>query len=763
MITKLKRLFRLLGAGCLLLICCRNPAESPVDVDPPSVSISFPQNGDRLKEPTIIKVKAQDNSAITEVLFFAGRDSLGRDSSPPYEHYWNINYWVYDQEHTLVAKAVDKFGNVGQSEPVTVTILRENAHSPELQAPQDSALIVNTNEIKLKCRAWPDAWQYEFQVSTTPDFSVIEVSKAVKDTSVTTMALDPGWHFWRARAQNAQQRWTSWSIIWSFKINGPAPPRLLTPSNGEIITDTNRPILQWKTAKHTLTYQVVLSSLSDFSRYDFLHSTSDTFALPPTLSQQSFYWKVRGQNAIGILGDWSPVRQFRIDGPLPPRLLSPRNDTVNSDDYFMSLSWNSSLHAALYECEVSFYPDFSRLRYALSLSDTVTTALALPYGIHYWRVRARNKVSYGGAWSPAQRFGIGEIFAKTHGGGQRESGAVIQQTTDGGYIIVGSTNSFGAGDENLWLVKIQSSGKVEWERTFGGAGFEYGTHVEQTTDRGYILVGTTFSTESGHGDIFLVKTDGAGAREWTRTFGGSFTDLGRGVQQTPDGGFIICGSRSTGTTGSYQVWLIKTDAFGNKQWENTYYQGDLNIGQCVLMTIDGGYLIGGTGRANGTFLIKTDSNGKQEWLRNYRGEMRSVNHVRHPRGYILAGMDIQGDSDAFLLSVDLEGRELWMRTYGGNLDEGAACAQQTPDAGYLFVGFTRSTGSGSSDLWIVRTNAEGQEQWSHTYGGSGSDGAQYVQTTRDGGFIIVGNTDSYGAGGSDMWIIKTDSKGETIF
>ena len=180
---------------------------------------------------------------------------------------------------------------------------------------------------------------------------------------------------------------------------------------------------------------------------------------------------------------------------------------------------------------------------------------------------------------------------RTFGGSDWDWGTSVQQTRDGGYILLGGTWSYGAGDYDSWLIKTDSQGNKQWERTFGGIGLDIGWSVQQITDGGYILLGHTSSYGAGEWDFWLIKTDSQGNKQWTKTFGGSEDDQGYSVQQASDGGYILLGYTESYGAGSADFWLIKTDAYGNKEWERTFGGSAIDWGISVQQAEDGGYIL----------------------------------------------------------------------------------------------------------------------------------------------------------------------------
>ncbi|MCD4847697.1 MAG: T9SS type A sorting domain-containing protein [Candidatus Aegiribacteria sp.] len=360
-------------------------------------------------------------------------------------------------------------------------------------------------------------------------------------------------------------------------------------------------------------------------------------------------------------------------------------------------------------------------------------------------------------------------WTRIFGGGIYEFGRCVQQTADGGYIIVGDTDSFGAGNFDVWLIKTDSNGDTLWTETIGGNGEDRGFSVEQTTDGGYIITGMTSSYGAGGFDIWLIRTDSAGSTLWTKTFGGSFWDWAAEVQQTADGGYIITGMTESYGAGGWDVWLIKTDSNGNSEWTRTFGAEDYDNGMSVRQTADGGYIVLADTYSYGAgssdfWLIKTNSTGISSWTKTLGGTGTERSHsVRQTTddGYIIVGDTRSfgsGDYDVWLVKTDSDGESVWTRTFGGAYEDCGCSVQQISDGGYIVAGYTESFGAGNFDVWVIRTDDNGDTAWSMTVGEDDLDQGRSVDLTTDGGFIIAGTTYDYYAGEYNIYLIKLSSE-----
>ena len=367
-------------------------------------------------------------------------------------------------------------------------------------------------------------------------------------------------------------------------------------------------------------------------------------------------------------------------------------------------------------------------------------------------------------------FSQSEQFIKYYGADCPDFGLSLDKTTDGGYILLGHTQNFGAQIQDVYLIKIDSSGNEIWHKLFGGSDLDFGQSVQQTTDKGFILCGFTKSFGAGGNDIYIIKTDSSGNFLWQQTYGGTNDDYGYCIKQTPDKGYIICGSTKSFGSGGTDAILIKTDSSGTQQWLK-YYGGVNNDGAYSLdITSDAGYVLCGYtynfGALNDdAMVIKTDAAGNQQWLKIFGGSSNdralSIKQCAD-KGFCFAGYTNSfgnGTEDMYLVRTDSSGNQLYYKTYGGSQTEKAYSLDLTLDNGFILTGQTNSYGAGNDDLYVVKADSTGNVLWEKYFGGTENDEGFTVKATSDKGFIAIGNTWSYNIMYSDIYVVKMDSTG----
>ncbi len=426
--------------------------------------------------------------------------------------------------------------------------------------------------------------------------------------------------------------------------------------------------------------------------------------------------------------------------------------------------------------------------------------------------------------------GLVKSWDKIYSGNVYESFTRVLETSDHGLLVAGSSNSGIGGDKtqdnhdtgyvtfDFWIVKTDSNGNLQWERTFGGSLMEELLDARETADHGFILAGTTMSDSSGDvseatrgiKDYWIVKTDSAGNKLWDKRFGGNQTDLLTCVTQTSDGGYLLGGSSLSNAGGdksddnhnsnnlNFDFWIIKTDASGNKLWDKTIGGDNTDMMQAVIALSSGDLLLGGyskspasgdkTGYCRGEadyWLLRTDPGGIIVWEQTYGGDnidwMFGMT-LAADGGIVMAGTSGSTDSigertaptrgywDFWTLKADSNGVKLWDQAYGGTDAEEVSQVIRTQDDGFLISGtsYSNTGGEKSEDNlgleqgWLVKTDANGVLQWDRTVFTYGHDETGYAIQTHEGCYVAGVYTEADTGGykswhnlsASDYWILK---------
>ena len=339
-------------------------------------------------------------------------------------------------------------------------------------------------------------------------------------------------------------------------------------------------------------------------------------------------------------------------------------------------------------------------------------------------------------------------------------------------LIAGQKSTIYNGNGDAWIALLNKDGEKVWEDSFGGRGADGGNDVLGTSDGGYISVGYTNAYGSGKNDVWIIKTDFNGEKQWSRVYGGKLDDYGWGVTESDDGGYVIAGETFSFGSGQSDIYLLKIDSNGNMKWNTTFGGLAEDVAYSVVNSNDGGFIVAaqtksyGKGGSDG-MIVKFDSKGIKQWNRLFGGKgldyLKSIT-VDSLKGYILAGGSRSfndGDNQGWVLSVNNDGYLRWEKTYGDVGEDAFNMITRTKDGGFVAVGSSASFFSkGMKDVIMIKLDSAGQKLWMNLYGGRENDIGNAVNECKDGGFIIAGETTSYGKGKSDILLIKTDQLGK---
>ena len=360
------------------------------------------------------------------------------------------------------------------------------------------------------------------------------------------------------------------------------------------------------------------------------------------------------------------------------------------------------------------------------------------------------------------------LFAKTYGGASEDYLNAFIKTPDGGYAAVGATNSYGIDSTDILVIKVSATGQLQWAKTIGGSRNEEGTGITRTTDGGYAITGYTSSYGAGICDIFIVKLDSLGIVQWTKTWGSSHPtqpDRGYSIITTSEGYLIV--GQYLGQEGVF-LWF---DTLGNYIRHVAAPSNSAVALYAVTQSSDGGYVATGY-RYNGgndLIILKSDASGHLVWCKaicdTFQGSGaeygRSI--VRTwDGGYAVAGYANgwgAGNYNFIVIKTDGSGNIQWAKTLGGPLDDQAYSICQTSDGGYAVAGWSYSFGAGSRDLLVARLSLPGDLIWARTFGAESYEGASGITQLIDGSYTLAGLSQSFGAGGKDCLLIRLDSNG----
>lgn len=352
------------------------------------------------------------------------------------------------------------------------------------------------------------------------------------------------------------------------------------------------------------------------------------------------------------------------------------------------------------------------------------------------------------------------VWTRTYSGSGYRKGESIAVVKDG-YVIAGTTHSNDTLDD-VSLTKVDANGTVVWDRTFKESNYQFGSCVIAVHD-GFVVTGQT-DNEDGFSDAYLLKTDLDGNEVWRKVYGGASSDSGSEVVAAGDG-YVITGLTFSRGNGSSDVYLLKTDLNGNIAWEKTYGTPRWECGYSIAAVPDGYAIVGDTVTEGGdldVYLLRTDKNGDLLWSKTYGGSDTDdgTSIVATGDGYVIAGVTVSysdhsyasGSSDVYLLKTDLAGNKVWQKTYGGsNIDMGASIVAASD--GYAIAGVTYTNDTNNFDTYLVKTDLNGDKVWQKACGGTNFESGHNVAAVSD-GYLIAGTTESMSESLPSLYLVK---------
>jgi len=365
------------------------------------------------------------------------------------------------------------------------------------------------------------------------------------------------------------------------------------------------------------------------------------------------------------------------------------------------------------------------------------------------------------------------LWSRTYGGAEDDMAWSLAVTSGGGCLLAGWSDSSPGYWEDAYLVRTNSLGDTLWTRWFGSSNADRAQAALPVSD-GFLVAGYTNPGAPWVYDMWLMKVSEQGDSLWSRTYGGPGSEEARALAASSGDGCLLAGNTDSYGAGGADIWVVRVDAAGDSLWSCTFGGPQSEWATAVTPTSDGGYLVAGPTVSYGAgledaWVIKLGSGGSEQWSRTYGGpgtDYPSAVIETSDGGCLLAGETYSfgaSGMDLWLYKMSAGGDSLWCRTHGGIGDDAARALIETSDGDYLAAGVTNSFGSGQNDMYLVKTDTEGNLLWFKTFGGSANDAAYALQQNDDGDYLLAGSSWSFSGGNrNDMWLVKVEGPSAAV-
>jgi len=664
--------------GLLFFSLIYQGCEDDKDTSPPYASIIFPEESSPVSEIITIKCEASDNDSVKFVELWIDSLSTGiKDSSNPYEFLWNTVPYPDSTEHLLMVKAEDMSNNISFSTSVSVLVDNSNSYPQSLNI---KTITYNQTEMTITINPTLDEDFLNYKILTSDNIDSQKYPLAtltnISDTIVKIYdfnPVEPSWY------------WLEIEDIHGYKSVGDGYFILDEPPSESIMRSI-------KFVDSLIVINWTPNTDNDFKSYKLFESTSSNM-----VSSQNIF--DTEDISVTIFNHQTILNQYR------------------------------------------YYQVFTE---------------------DYWGLSTSSNIKRGCSWF---------IFSNTYNDASFDYGRYLIQTNDDGYLVAGNTSLLGDNYSNVLMLKVDHTGEQVWRKDYTYSSNDRVNTVIELEDGSLVMAGFSTSNTNSSKDLLIMRTDSEGNIEWQSLYGDTRDEIANSISSASDGGFIIAGEITNENTGNSSCYLLKVNNNGEFEWDRSF-GGSLNDqGFFLISANDGGFVITGVTRSQNDssgdlWLIKVNNTGEILWEKTFGGENfesgRSLQQTSDD-GYIIVGQTESfgnGNNDAYLLKTDSQGNEIWSRTYGGSGTDQGRYVVETLDQGYIISGYTDSYGSmGGFNFWLIKTDSNGDLEWQEYYGGSGDDRAFCGIQASDGGYAIVGQSNTGGSTGVDILLVKTDDIG----
>ena len=664
--------------GLLFFSLIYQGCEDNKDTSPPYASIIFPEESSPVSEIITIKCEASDNDSVKFVELWIDSLSTGiKDSSNPYEFLWNTVPYPDSTEHLLMVKAEDMSNNISFSTSVSVLVDNSNSYPQSLNI---KTITYNQTEMTITINPTLDEDFLNYKILTSDNIDSQKYPLAtltnISDTIVKIYdfnPVEPSWY------------WLEIEDIHGYKSVGDGYFILDEPPSESIMRSI-------KFVDSLIVINWTPNTDNDFKSYKLFESTSSNM-----VSSQNIF--DTEDISVTIFNHQTILNQYR------------------------------------------YYQVFTE---------------------DYWGLSTSSNIKRGCSWF---------IFSNTYNDASFDYGRYLIQTNDDGYLVAGNTSLLGDNYSNVLMLKVDHTGEQVWRKDYTYSSNDRVNTVIELEDGSLVMAGFSTSNTNSSKDLLIMRTDSEGNIEWQSLYGDTRDEIANSISSASDGGFIIAGEITNENTGNSSCYLLKVNNNGEFEWDRSF-GGSLNDqGFFLISANDGGFVITGVTRSQNDssgdlWLIKVNNTGEILWEKTFGGENfesgRSLQQTSD-EGYIIVGQTESfgnGNNDAYLLKTDSQGNEIWSRTYGGSGTDQGRYVVETLDQGYIISGYTDSYGSmGGFNFWLIKTDSNGDLEWQEYYGGSGDDRAFCGMQASDGGYAIVGQSNTGGSTGVDILLVKTDDIG----